>query len=171
MIKEIKNLVRRNARLYQGYRNSRMFFFRLRYGLKSVHPTFFMHRPACVSRDLQAGAFCFISWGACIAPRVVLGNYVIFDPEVAIVVGDHSFQEPGKPIYFSGRPPMPKTVIEDDVWVGQRSLIKAGVRIGRGAIVAMGSVVTKDVDPYMIVGGSGQVDQTPLRVPVTGGGP
>jgi acetyltransferase-like isoleucine patch superfamily enzyme len=84
---------------------------------------------------------------------VALGNYVIFGPEVAIVGGDHVYDEAGTPICFTGRPPMPKTVIEDDVWVGQRSVIKAGVRIGRGAVVAMGSVVTKDVEPYTIVGG------------------
>ena len=40
-----------------------------------------------------------------------------------------------------------------DVWIGDRVLIRGGVRIGNGAIVAMGSVVTKDVPPYAIVGG------------------
>jgi acetyltransferase-like isoleucine patch superfamily enzyme len=60
---------------------------------------------------------------------------------------------PGTPIYFSGRPPLPETVIEDDVWIGHRAILKAGVRIGRGAIVGAGAVVTKDVSPYWIVGG------------------
>ena len=44
-------------------------------------------------------------------------------------------------------------VVEDDVWIGYRSTILSGVRIGQGAIVAAGSVVTKDVPPYAIVGG------------------
>ena len=44
-------------------------------------------------------------------------------------------------------------VIEDDVWIGFRSTILSGVHIGQGAIVAAGSVVTKDVPPYAIVGG------------------
>lgn len=44
-------------------------------------------------------------------------------------------------------------VVEDDVWIGCRSTILSGVRIGQGAVVAAGSVVTKDVPPYAIVGG------------------
>ncbi|MEM1145082.1 MAG: acyltransferase [Pseudomonadota bacterium] len=45
-------------------------------------------------------------------------------------------------------------VIEDGVWVGGSSTISKGVRIGEGSIVARGSVVTKDVPPYSIVGGN-----------------
>ena len=44
-------------------------------------------------------------------------------------------------------------VIEDDVWLGANVIVTSGVRIGRGAIVAAGAVVTKDVPPYAIVGG------------------
>ncbi|QUN30592.1 CatB-related O-acetyltransferase [Cupriavidus sp. KK10] len=40
-----------------------------------------------------------------------------------------------------------------DVWIGARSIVLDGVRIGDGAIVAAGSVVTENVDPYAIVGG------------------
>lgn len=45
-------------------------------------------------------------------------------------------------------------VIEDDVWIGTQSIIMKGVRIGRGAIVAAGSVVTKDVPAHTLVGGN-----------------
>lgn len=44
-------------------------------------------------------------------------------------------------------------IVEDDVWIGFRSTILSGVHIGQGAVVAAGSVVTKDVPPYAIVGG------------------
>jgi acetyltransferase-like isoleucine patch superfamily enzyme len=44
-------------------------------------------------------------------------------------------------------------VIEDDVWVGYGAIIISGVRIGKGSIIASGSVVTKDVEPYSIYGG------------------
>lgn len=46
-----------------------------------------------------------------------------------------------------------RTVIGNDVWVGSKSLIKGGVCIGDGAIIGMGSVVTKDVPPYEIWAG------------------
>lgn len=44
-------------------------------------------------------------------------------------------------------------IIEDDVWIGYRAMILDGVRIGQGAVIAAGAVVTKDVAPYTIVGG------------------
>lgn len=45
-------------------------------------------------------------------------------------------------------------VVGDDVWFGQRSMILSGIKIGQGAVIAAGSVVTKDVPPYAIVGGN-----------------
>jgi len=47
-----------------------------------------------------------------------------------------------------------KVTIEDKAWIGFRSIILKGVRIGEGAIVAAGSVVTKDVPDWTIVGGN-----------------
>lgn len=46
------------------------------------------------------------------------------------------------------------TIVDDDVWIGYGSTIMSGVKIGRGSIIAAGSVVTKDVLPYEIVGGN-----------------
>lgn len=45
-------------------------------------------------------------------------------------------------------------IIDDDVWIGTNALILSGVHIGQGAIIAAGSIVTKDVQPYTIVGGN-----------------
>lgn len=45
-------------------------------------------------------------------------------------------------------------VIKDDVWIGANAIICSGITIGQGAIVAAGAVVTKDVEPYAIVGGN-----------------
>ena len=47
-----------------------------------------------------------------------------------------------------------RTVIESDVWIGEMTLIKAGVKIGVGAVIGMGSIVTRDVEPYSIVAGN-----------------
>ena len=46
------------------------------------------------------------------------------------------------------------TIIENDVWIGYKSTIMPGIKIGDGAIVATNSVVTKDVEPYTVVGGN-----------------
>ncbi|MEX1122701.1 MAG: acyltransferase [Balneolales bacterium] len=45
------------------------------------------------------------------------------------------------------------TLIEDDVWIGANSVVLAGVRIGKGAVIGAGSVVTKNVLPYHVVAG------------------
>ncbi len=45
-------------------------------------------------------------------------------------------------------------VVKDDVWIGTNAIICSGVTLGQGAIVAAGAVVTKDVEPYAIVGGN-----------------
>lgn len=45
-------------------------------------------------------------------------------------------------------------VIKDKVWIGFNSIILKGVTIGEGAIIAAGSVVTKDIEPYTVVGGN-----------------
>lgn len=60
-------------------------------------------------------------------------------------IGDDNYDFKGKNL---------KIVIEDDVWIGYGSVVFTGVRIGRGAIVAAGSIVTKDVPPYAIVAGN-----------------
>lgn len=46
-----------------------------------------------------------------------------------------------------------RTIIGHDVWIGTNVIIKAGVIVGTGAVIASGAVVTKDVEPYAVVGG------------------
>jgi acetyltransferase-like isoleucine patch superfamily enzyme len=82
----------------------------------------------------------------------------MFGPSVSLIVGNHSHHILGK--YLIDYKEMDKLhpddlpiYIEDDVWIGARSIILSGVRIGEGSIVAAGSVVTKSVPPYSIVGG------------------
>ncbi|MFI3284164.1 MAG: CatB-related O-acetyltransferase [Erysipelotrichaceae bacterium] len=45
-------------------------------------------------------------------------------------------------------------LVHDDVWIGLNAIIMSGIEIGQGAIIAAGSVVTKNVPPYAIVGGN-----------------
>jgi acetyltransferase-like isoleucine patch superfamily enzyme len=145
--------LRRHEALYRSYREVRMRWVRLRYGLRNVHPTFYLCTPCEVSPDLVAGAYSFVNRECIIYPGVELGNYVLLGPRVAIIGQDHAIDVPGVPICFSGRPTLRRTRVEHDVWIGQGAIITTGVRIGRGAVVAAGSVVTRDVAPYEVVGG------------------
>ena len=47
-----------------------------------------------------------------------------------------------------------KVVIEDNVWIGEGSMIMPNVTVGKGSIIAANSVVTKDIPPYCLVAGS-----------------
>jgi acetyltransferase-like isoleucine patch superfamily enzyme len=134
-------------------RRIRMALVRRWLGLKHIDATAYVILPTRLSRDLKAGAHCFVNRDCWICPGVTLGRYVMLAPEVAILGGDHVTDIAGTPIIFSGRPEVPRTVIGDDVWIGFRAIINAGVHIGNGAIVAAGAVVTHDVEPYAVMGG------------------
>lgn len=91
--------------------------------------------------------------------KIVIGNHVMFGPEVTIRGGNHRIDIVGRNMIDVGenekRPEDdPGVVIEDDVWIGTRAVILAGITIGRGAVVGAGAVVTKSVPPYSIVGGN-----------------
>lgn len=153
MINILTDKLRGIAKVRGVVRVSKMALLRLRYGLKAVHPTFYMSGRSRVSPDLQAGAYSFLADGCRICPRVKIGSYTMFAPNVVITGSDHRFDIPGTPMIFSGRPALNETIIGDDVWVGYGSIIMSGVHIGRGAIVAAHSVVTRDIPPYEIHGG------------------
>lgn len=95
---------------------------------------------------------------------VEIGNNVICGNSVAFVGKyDHNFKELGEATRLSSKIRdkdykwkglNSKTIVEDDVWIGYGSIIMSGVKICKGSIIAAGSVVTKNVEPYEIVGGN-----------------
>ena len=136
------------------HRSIKKKYFRFKYGLKNVHPTFFMAGSSSISSDLIAHEYAYVGKGALIPPKVTIGKYTMLAPSVKILGGDHVYNKPDTPIIFSGRPIMPSTIIGQDAWIGAGVLIMAGVSIGNGSIVAAGSVVTKDIPDYCIYGGN-----------------
>lgn len=69
-----------------------------------------------------------------------------------MIAANHNFSDPEKPIYGQGLTHAP-IVIKDDVWIGGRVNITAGVTIGHGAVIGGGSVVTKDIPAMSIAVG------------------
>ncbi|HYC21794.1 MAG TPA: acyltransferase [Candidatus Bathyarchaeia archaeon] len=93
------------------------------------------------------------------APRsaIHIGSKVLFGPDVMVLGGDHNTSLVGRFVHdvLEKRPEDDApVVIEDDVWVGARAIVLKGVKVGRGAIVAAGAIVTRDVAPYAIVAGA-----------------
>ncbi len=96
-----------------------------------------------------------------IAEDTIIGEGAVLDGRDKLVIGSHVALATGVMIfnsqheindeYFS--PSNAPVVIEDYVFIGPRAIIQPGVKIGEGAIVAAGAVVSKDVPPYAIVGG------------------
>ena len=147
------NKLKKFKKLWQLYRNLKMYVVHRMYHLKKIPITVFIVRPCKIARDLKADEYTFINENCFIGPKVRLGKYVMLAPDVSFIGGNHLFDKPGVPIIFSGLPVLNETIVEDDVWVGHRAIIMAGVRLGRGSIIAAGSVVTSNVEPYTIVGG------------------
>ena len=135
------------------YRYLRMSFLRRKFNLKFVHKTFYMDKNSSISKDFKAGAYSYVGPRCVIYPKVSIGDYTMLANDVSIIGGDHIYDLPGMPIIFSGRDQLSSTIIGKDVWVGAYAKIMAGVEIGEGTIIAMGSVVAKDLESYSIYGG------------------
>ena len=110
-------------------------------------------------RTIEVGDDVHILHGACLMASesaITIGNKVMLAPHVTIVGGDHNTSVVGR-FMFDVKVKRPEddraVTIEDDVWVGTGVIVLKGVRIGRGAIVAAGSVVTREVPPYTVVAG------------------
>lgn len=93
---------------------------------------------------------------------VKIGHYCSIGPNVTFLVGaEHEMNQistyPFKTMILKeGEEATSKgdIVVDDDVWIGYGSIILSGVHIGQGAVIAAGSIVTKDVEPYAIVAGN-----------------
>lgn len=99
---------------------------------------------------LKIGNHVFINVGTTISAcsQVLIGNHVQVGVGVTIYDSDfHGLERRDYP-----EPPSPVT-IEDDVWIATRAIILKGVTVGKGSVVAAGSVVTRSVPPYTLVGG------------------
>lgn len=86
------------------------------------------------------------------AGGVEIGDRTLIGYRTQIISANHIIPPIGERIFCSGHN-YKKVTIGKDVWIGANCIINAGVTIGEGAVIASGAVVTKDVEPYSIVGG------------------
>ena len=128
--------------------------------------------PHAVVSGSSVGRNTYVGEGSFL-PNSKLGKFCSISTKVYLVAGNHpsSVFVSTSPSFFSMKGQNGQTfvtcnkfeenklidgysvVIGNDVWIGCQKVIKEGIKIGDGAIIAMGSVVTKDVPPYAIVGG------------------
>lgn len=87
------------------------------------------------------------TWIDNLAP-VTIGSHVCISQGVYLCTGNHDWSQPEFSLKTQG------IVIESDSWLGAKSAIAPGVTVGQGAILTMGSVAVKSLEPMMIYGGN-----------------
>ena len=149
ILKRIRNYLLRTV-VYRKYQIGKGFY-------SGIRVRIWARKTVIIGKNFYIGRDSFIE------SDVIIGDNVIWANRVALVGKyDHHYQQVGVPISLASRIRDENyswlgidslTIIEDDVWVGYGSTIISGVKIGTGSIIATGSLVTKDVEPYSIYGG------------------
>jgi maltose O-acetyltransferase len=103
---------------------------------------------------LTIGANTNVNAGTVLDARggLQIGSLVNISPDVSILTAQHDVASPS----FEGR--THSTRVDDRAWLSTRSMVLPGVRIGEGAVVAAGAVVSKDVPPWTIVAGNPAIE-------------
>jgi maltose O-acetyltransferase len=104
---------------------------------------------------ISIGSNCNFGQGAFLTGGggIRIGDWVGLGPDAKIWSVNHRFDNPDVP-WMCQDWERNEVVIEDDVWLGANVFVMPGVRIGKGAIVSAGSIVSKSVPPFAIVVGN-----------------
>jgi len=114
--------------------------------------------------NIDLGDYSYVSGPRSYIEDAKIGKYCSIARQVIIGVSNHNYNwVTTSPVITSKsygfinddveEPQKAPPVIGNDVWIGMNSIIMRGVTIGNGAIIAAGSVVTKDIEPYSVVAG------------------
>jgi acetyltransferase-like isoleucine patch superfamily enzyme len=101
-----------------------------------------------IGDNSNLGDYCYVGAGG----GVTIGNNVLIGQRVSFHSENHNFERTDQLIKAQGTS-QEGIVVEDDCWIGSGVIVLDGVTIHRGAVIAAGSVVNKDVPPYTVVGG------------------
>lgn len=147
--------------IVQRYRGSRIMLgdglelrsWRSSNPLAPIHPVVLATRSA--SALIQVGRDVAMTGAALVAAeRIIIGDRVLIGANATIVDTDFHPLDPAARRHDMLAGERAAVVIEDDVFIGMRSLILKGVRVGAGSVVGAGSIVTRDVPAGAIVAGN-----------------
>lgn len=86
---------------------------------------------------------------------ISIGSGTILGPRVTILTNNHHYDgEDLESVPYDGKNILAKVTIGENVWIGANTSIVPGITVGEGAIIAMGSVVTRNVPKYAVAGGN-----------------
>ncbi len=142
---------------YNGYlgkisRYIRVFFARKI--LLSIGTNVNIEKGAMITSLCSVGNNSGIGINAQLHGKVVIGDNVMMGPECIIYTQNHEFSNPKIPMNRQGFKKDEPVLIGNDVWIGGRVIILPGIKVGDGSVIGAGSVVTKDIPPFSIVGGN-----------------
>ncbi len=106
------------------------------------------------SREIAIGDNSGIGVACELLGPVILGDNVIMGPEVVIYTRNHQYKDSSNLIREQGYAEVKPVKIGNDVWIGRRTIILPGVTVGDGAVLGAGSIISKDVAAYTVVGGN-----------------
>ena len=143
LLKRWRDLNRHNSTKLEFFPVKEEFFNRVKVGVGTYGPINAIYSDAD-NEYLTIGNYCSIGSGS----TFILGSEhgykgISTFPFRVKILGEFSEAKSKGPI-----------ILGDDVWLGENVLVLSGVNIGKGAVVAAGSIVVKDVPPYAIVGGN-----------------
>lgn len=104
--------------------------------------------------EIEIGDDSSLGIGCMVPYNLKVGKDVMMGPNVIIIGENHQFARCDLPMRLQGYTKFSPVQVEDDVWIGARVTILPGIKIGKGAIIGAGAVVTKNVPPYAICGGN-----------------
>lgn len=84
--------------------------------------------------------------------KIIIGNDCAIGPNCVLRAANHKFDNPNIPFRRQGHM-YGEIIIEDDVWIASNCVITPNTIIGKSSVIAAGSVVTKNVEPYSVMGG------------------
>jgi len=101
-----------------------------------------------IGRETFVGHEVLVCGGEC---EIFIGDFVDIAPRVSIIAGTHEIDRVN--VRSAGEGYSRDITIEDGVWIGAGTTILGGVTIGRKAVIAAGSVVTRDIPPCTLAAG------------------
>ncbi|MFT4679728.1 MAG: acetyltransferase-like isoleucine patch superfamily enzyme [Litorivivens sp.] len=143
-----------NSRYWKGFNSFRSWYACSVMGIMKRDSHTFLEEHVYVAGPgkVSIGKGCQVNENVFIQAATI-GDHVMIAPGCVLLSKNHEHSRTDIPMSLQGETEDEPVTLENDVWLGRNVLIMPGVCVGEGSIIAAGAVVTKNVEPYSIVGG------------------
>lgn len=135
----------------KGLRNIRYYLFAK--SIKKCGKNIRVDKNVYVSPNIEIGNDVRISENCKIRKNTIIGDFTMIGPGVHVITSNHKYMDITIPMSKQENLEY-SVIIGKDVWIGTNSILLPNIIISDHVIIAAGSIVTKDIPPYAIVGGN-----------------